>query len=148
MPILPKRPGFRAPALLASGAIVSCCLSGVGCGGPTATVVTDPGPAYEGPAIDAEGVDGDWVLLMIAPTPGWNLTIDRVLDRPIIKQVFVTLERPDPTKVHAQVVVPVRNRTAIPSAHPLRVHARVAAFGDSGLDESALPYRVVGQFGP
>ena len=132
-------------------ALLVCVVLGgasAGCAGPTAPILTQPGPEYEGPELIAETADGQWVIVTIAPSGGWTLHLDRVLDRPITKQVFVTLERPDPGVAYAQALVPVRRRTMISSLHPLRVHARVAPFAGAGVDEEALPYRMVEQFRP
>lgn len=96
--------------------------------------------AFQGPAVAQAELGGRHLLLVTAPTPGWRLTIDRTEHMLDETHVFVTMQRPDPGALYAQVMVEQRLLTDVAVSRPMRVYARVIDFGQR---KHLPPYRLV-----
>ena len=83
---------------------------------------------YAGPAISVDSSRRVHHLVMEAPTPGWQLTIDRTVEHEGIQRVFATARRPNPINIYAQVIVTQQVATVIPSTQPLEAFVRVLDF--------------------
>jgi hypothetical protein len=82
--------------------------------------------AYRGPYIDAEPVGGAYQLTCYAPSAGWGFEVDREVFIPAtLREVYVTVRRPDPNQMHAQMIVEHVARTDLNTLGPLFVYARV-----------------------
>jgi len=82
--------------------------------------------AYRGPFIDAKPTGGVYRLTCYAPTAGWGFEIDREVFIPATsREVYVTVRRPAPNLIHAQMIVEHMLPTKLNSLGPLFVYARV-----------------------
>ncbi|MBX3364950.1 MAG: hypothetical protein KF866_09310 [Phycisphaeraceae bacterium] len=88
----------------------------------------NPGGVYAGPSVSIDGSRRVHHLIMQAPTPGWQIAIDRTVEHEGRQRVFATIRRPNPMNVYAQVVVPQQVATSIPSTQPLEAFVRVLDF--------------------
>jgi hypothetical protein len=70
------------------------------------------------------------VLVLEAPSGGYTLTIDRVLERSKSWDVFATIRTPDPRFLYTQSVVQLRALTPLASTERLRICARTLAPDD------------------
>jgi hypothetical protein len=86
---------------------------------------------YDGPplVLDREGRTA--MVILSAPTPGWLVGVDRVVEGFKRRDVFLSIERPNPKFTYAQVIVEQRVMTNVTSEVTLRLFARV-------LDSAAL----------
>ncbi len=100
------------------------------------TVLEDA--AFSGPPVAQSVAEGRHLLVVESPTPGWKVTIDRTDPRLDEDLVFMTIQRPDPGALYAQVVVEQRMLTDVPETRPIRVYARVIDFAQR---KNLPPYR-------
>ncbi len=115
-----------------------------GCGGGApAPRITDG--AYEGPPLSIDQTGRTAVVVMEAPTPGWSVTVDRSSEARDHWQAFVTIRRPNPAYMYAQMIVKQNLLTTVESRRPLRVYARVLEFADQATDGE---YREAVRAGP
>lgn len=103
-----------------------------GCGGSSTPRITDG--AYDGPPLSIDQSGRAAVVFMEAPTPAWGLTLDRTSQARDHWQAFVTVRRPNPAYMYAQVIVRQNLLTTVESRQPLRVYARVLEFDDKSTD--------------
>jgi len=96
----------------------------IGCKGTPAAPDTS-GIAYAGPPVTVQSVVGAHVVTVQSPTPGWNVMMDRVVEAHGRREVFVSLRRPNPGLVYAQVVVEQNLATFVPDSEAVRVFARL-----------------------
>lgn len=75
-------------------------------------------------------------LVFQCPTPGWQARFDQALADVGTTRVFVTMTRPSPLFVYAQVVTRQEVGTPVPAGSPVEVFVRLA---DSDQKESDLP---------
>ncbi|MCL4221478.1 MAG: hypothetical protein KJZ65_08905 [Phycisphaerales bacterium] len=118
-------------------AVVMCAI-GLALGGcwSSPTVLDDA--AFTGPPVTQSVAEGRHLLIVQSPTPGWKVTIDRTDPRLDEDLVFMTLERPDPGALYAQVVTEQRVLTNVVQTRPIRVYARVVEFAQR---KNFPPYR-------
>ncbi len=90
--------------------------------------------AYQGPAISIDSSGSEHVIVVQAPTAGWDIRLDRLLDGPGYTEVFVTLRMPNPLFVNAQVMVTHRLASNVATTVNCRVLARVKAHDDEDPD--------------
>ena len=132
----------RGTALLAACALGAGVLGLGGCGSSGAVLTQD---AYAGPPLEVTERGKFYMLRFQAPSAGWRVTLDEV--RPSLDNatLLVTAREPDPSYMHAQVVVTQDVLTTVETSTPIVVHARVTPF----VSKSKSPtYPLVGQFGP
>lgn len=92
---------------------------------------------YDGPPLALESAGPSHVLVLEAPSGGYTLTIDRVLERSKSFDLFATIRTPDPRFVHTQAVVTLRALAPLASTERVRVCARVLPAGSE--DDPAYP---------
>ncbi len=111
--------GVNMAARVTMGVVAGLLLAAAaGCGGHKI--------AYHGPFIDARPASGVYRLTCYAPSAGWGFQIDREVFIPAtLREVYVTLRRPDPNVEHAQMIVEHVRPTTLNSFGPLFVYARV-----------------------
>ncbi len=110
----------------------AACLLG-GCASP----VRPPertSDAYQGPTISVDSAGTEHIIVVQAPTGGWDIRLDRLLDGPGYTEAFVTLRKPNPLFVNAQVVVTHRLASKIGTTVPCRILARVKDYDDEDPD--------------
>lgn len=80
---------------------------------------------YAGPPLSLESKGPSHLVVLEAPTGGYSLTIDRVLERAGFHDVFVTVRTPDARFVHTQAMTRLRALSPLATTVPVRVCARV-----------------------
>ncbi len=119
-------------AILAGASFIS-----IGCASAPPPPVVDLLP-YRGPPV-VMGFKGNIHLAIIsAPTPGWVPGLDRVMDGPGARDVFISMREPNPAFLRAQVTVDQNIATSVPLAESVRVHVRTLRW-DEEVDEDT-PY--------
>jgi hypothetical protein len=129
------RKTFSASAtavLLAAGLLI-------GCASPTPAFDV-ASEAYVGPSLRIEPTDVGNVLVMVAPTPGWQITLDAVRENVGRQDVFVTIRRPSALFNYPERSVEQRLATMVTTTTPLATYVRVLPFDAPRNDES--PYRL------
>jgi len=107
-------------------ALVILCLSLAACWGGGSAISPN---AYAGPRMQIRPLEGRHLLVVDAPNPGWLVTVDRTERRLDDTQIFVSLRRPDPGMVYAQVMVEQKVLTTVPETRDIVVYARTLDFG-------------------
>jgi hypothetical protein len=79
---------------------------------------------YVGPPLAFDESGATTVLVMTAPTPGWQMSLDRVDEKFRSREVFVTLRKPFPGYAYAQVEVLQRLATTAPREQALVLFVR------------------------
>lgn len=110
-------------------------LSAFGCASRHVPSVGDH--RYEGPPLTLESTGPAHVLVLAAPSGGYALTIDRVLERSKSYDLFATVRTPDPRFVHTQAAVTLRALSPLASTERIRVCARVLPAGSE--EDPAYP---------
>lgn len=129
----PATPRPTAARHVWRAAIIACTALGVssvlmiGCAGLSAapTVATAP---YGGPPVTVVARRGTYVALVQAPSAGWKVRLDAVLEENNHRRAFVTLQQPNPAFVYTQALVEQQVATAVPDSQNLRVYVRVVPF--------------------
>lgn len=116
---------------ITSGALLIAFAAGCGGGAPTPRIADG---AYDGPPLSIDQSGRTAVVIMEAPTPGWSVTVDRSSEARDHWQAFVTVRRPNPAYMYAQMIVRQNLLTTVESRRPLRVYARVLEFTDEAID--------------
>jgi hypothetical protein len=94
---------------------------------------------FEWPPLTLDAsADGQEVVLQ-APDPGWTMELDEVAVLPAGHRAYITIWRPEPGQMFAQVITERRADTGVQSDSALEVVARLRTPGDA--DEP--PYLVV-----
>lgn len=117
--------------LLAAGLLIGCASST-----PAFDVASE---AYDGPSLRIEPTDVGNVIVMVAPTPGWQITLDAVRENVGKQDVFVTIRRPSALFNYPERSVEQRLATMVTTTTPLATYVRVLPFDTPPDDE--LPYR-------
>lgn len=94
--------------------------------------------AYTGPAVAVDSNGPQHIVVVSAPSAGWQVALDQVKPAVDATEVFVTLTRPNPAYMHAQQIVEQRLASTVQKRDPIRVLARIVDFGAS---PTAAPYR-------
>lgn len=103
------------------------------------------------PEIRVDSAAADHRVVLVAPSGGWQLTMDQIRKRFGRFDVYVTLTRPDPTFAHTQAIVEQLAGTAVERTSPIRVYARTVDFKPpiatrSDTSRRLGPYTLVGDF--
>ncbi len=117
--------------LLAAGLLIGCASST-----PAFDVESE---AYDGPSLRIEPTDVGNVVVMTAPTPGWQITLDAVRENVGKQDVFVTIRRPSALFNYPERRVEQRLATMVTTTTPLATYVRVLPFDAPPNDER--PYR-------
>jgi hypothetical protein len=132
-PFSPKvRPSIRGAARTLALAALACTLTACG---PSRFVPSKSDAAWNGPEIWLESTP-QWTVVAKAPTGGWTVTLDQLMEQRGRTEVFVTLKRPNPTflvtaaEVEQRVITPHKNNI------PVWVYARIQNFKGEPKDGS------------
>lgn len=107
-------------------------LLAVGCGSSPGPVAA-PG-AWTGPSVQVATRTREHVAVVNAPSAGWQVTLEQVREVYKGRRVFITIRKPDPTQMHAQMIVELQVGTTVPVWENVEVWARQVAF-DAGEEE-------------
>lgn len=105
-------------------ALAACSL--VGCG-PSRFVPSKSETAWTGPEVWIESTP-QWTVVAKAPTGGWTVTLDQLMEQRGRTEVFVTLKRPNPTFLVTAAEVEQRVITPLKTNVPIWVYARIQNF--------------------
>lgn len=86
---------------------------------------------------------GHHVIVLTAPTPGYQPVLTRTMAAVHCTNVFITARQPNPTLMHAQRLTEHRIFTGVRSTQPIRVYLRVVPFDAKPDDGTA--YALVGE---
>lgn len=114
-------PCLRRSTMFAAAFLATLC--------STACVSREPPPEaidarYEGPKLTLDSSGPQHTLKMDAPTAGWQVVVDRVVERHRVQDVFLTIRRPDPRFHFKQVPVTQIVAVPVPSSQTVRISAR------------------------
>lgn len=87
--------------------------------------------AFAGPGVSVDSSADEHLIIVAAPTAGWDVRLDRLLDGPGYTEAFITLREPNPLFVNAQVIAEHRIVSGVPSTTNCRVLARIKAHDDA-----------------
>ena len=114
---------------------------GAGCDrGKVINVSTDP---YQGPPLSVQTRSGQHVVVLTAPTSGWQFTLDATRQIYQRTNVFVTLVRPNPAWIFTEAQVEQEAATAVDPAQSIQVYARVLPYGTEPGTQSYKPALLV-----
>ncbi len=109
----------------------------IGCASSPPPPEIDPLP-YQGPPVVMGSKNDLHVAIITAPTPGWVPSLDRMMDGPGAREVFISMREPNPAFLRAQVTVDQHIATAVPMREAVRVHVRTLRWDDEDIQD--LPY--------
>lgn len=93
---------------------------------------------YAGPDIRLEPGTRDHVVVVTAPSPGWDVSFDHSQLGPEGHELFVSLRKPDPRFLYTQQIVEQRVVSDVEQSEPAAVFARTLEARERRSDE---PYR-------
>lgn len=135
----------RAPHRWRIFGALALLLVQIGCAASnSAPEITDS--PYSGPQIHLDRESDFAHVLFHAPTPGWRVGVDRVDESFKRRDIFVTIQPPDPAYMTAQVIVEQRVATVVDRTVTARLFARVVAASPAQPDDRA--YSLVESSGP
>lgn len=92
---------------------------------------------YAGPNVEIEQAGSFHVLKFTAPTAGWNMRVDRVVEGYGFQGVYATVARPNPAFSYAQQMVDQWVATSVRMSEPVKVFVRTVDFkGESATGEA------------
>ncbi|MCC6662068.1 MAG: hypothetical protein IT437_14425 [Phycisphaerales bacterium] len=109
-----------------------------GCGSRPGPVV-EQADAYRGPSVSIDSTGPLHVIILTAPTAGWEVSFDQARQALGDTEVYVTARSPNPAYMYAQSQVAQRVGTSVDSKRPVRALVRVVPYGLAAKD---FPYRV------
>lgn len=86
--------------------------------------ITTRDTPYTGPQATIDSTGPTHAVIIQAPTPGYTVSLDALRDRLHGREALITIRRPDPRFIVAQVIVTQRIGTDVPVATPLDVYIR------------------------
>lgn len=95
-----------------------------GCGSTTPTVSDTP---YRGPTVSLGADGGIHEVRLEAPTGGWSLIVDQVVQRRGGYDIYATVRRPDGRYLHSQALVTHRATTTLAVQTPVQLCVRELA---------------------
>jgi len=87
-------------------------------------------PVDQVPPIRIDALDGNHMLVMQSPNPGWSISIDKHERIAEGEQILITVRRPDPAFMYTQNIVEKRVLTEISGSTNIVLFARVLEFGE------------------
>lgn len=128
-------------ALALPGAAVGAPSLLIGCAGSVSPPEIRPEP-FTSPQVGVDSSGGEQVVLIRAPEPGWMPKLDVVLDGYHCREAYITLRRPNPAMLRAQMMVDQRIATGVGAGTAIKVYVRAVSFdgkaeGAYGLAASA-----------
>jgi len=138
MPSLRRRFGWWS-ILVRAGAAASPALPLIGCASSAPPPPTTETP-FEGPAVTIDSSGPEHVAVVEAPTPGWQVTVARVMPAYGHRAAYLQMRRPYPGAMYAQVIVTQRVALGVASTEPVRVYARAMNFEDARSSEAPFAF--------
>ncbi|MCE7972974.1 MAG: hypothetical protein DYG92_01425 [Leptolyngbya sp. PLA1] len=89
---------------------------------------------------------GHHVVVLTAPTPGFQPSLTRTMAAVHRTNVFITVREPNPTLMHAQRLTEHRVFTGVRTSQAISVYVRLVPFDAKPDDETA--YALVGEAAP
>jgi len=141
------RQSMRFRLCQATGALFAACvlLVHIGCAARNSVPQTTSG-SYVGPPLSLVRENGATFVLFEAPTPGWAISLDQVVDAFKRRDAFVTIRLPNPEYTYAQVVVEQRVATTMPQDQTARLFVRFLKHDAKATTDD--PYRLVHSLEP
>jgi hypothetical protein len=144
MPLHPRaRPLRSKPSVLVGCVLASTAvflLAETGCATHSRQAARDE-DAYAGPALSVDSRGPQHVVVITAPSAGWEITFDRAKPSLGFTEVYITARKPNPAYMHAQATVEQRLGSAVDAKTPIRVLVRVVDYTSTA---DAAPYRQAG----
>lgn len=103
---------------------------------------TIAGGRYTGPEMRLEDGARDQVVVVDAPSPGWDVAYDHSRVGPGYSELFVTMRRPDPRFFYPQVMVQQHIATDVANGTDAKVYARTLGATERRSD---APYRLAAE---
>jgi len=119
----------RAQGFLTAVVLGATLLHG-GCSSDSSLPELSPEP-YSGPAMSLEMTGGNYLVVLNAPTPGYSMLIDRIEQERGYREIFVTVRKPNPQFVYAQMMVSQRASTQVGTKESVKVYVRFLDHLDS-----------------
>lgn len=105
----------------------------------------DPDAPFHGPPITTAVRAGNHTIAVDLPSAGWQVLGDEVLRHHRDNKVFLTLVRPDPELMHAQVVTRFDVTPGVRADEPVAIYMRVVDFA---ADPDTTPFRLAQTIAP
>jgi hypothetical protein len=109
--------------MIAAAVTVGALTAQIGCRSHAALPETTADP-YAGPPLALDTSQAEYTVVVQAPSPGWQVSLDRVAEQYRHHAVFVSLRRPNPGYLYPQVIVDQRIATNVATTGPVKVYAR------------------------
>lgn len=114
-------------------------------GAMTGCAYTVPPPevveqVYAGPNVEIEQAGSFHVLKFTAPTAGWSMRVDRVVEGYGFQGVYATVTKPNPAFSYAQQLVDQWVATSVRMSEPVKVYVRVMDFKGESVTGEAYSY--------
>jgi len=106
---------------------LGCLTLSIGCASQPTFPIAEHQP-YAGPPVSVDSSGDEHVVVITAPTGGWQARYDGQARRFKGQRVFVTLLTPDPTQSHTQALVKHHVATPVDAQTPIDVYVRVLEF--------------------
>lgn len=117
----------------------------IGCAARNSVPQTTSGE-YVGPPLALIREDNTTHILFTAPSPGWSVALDQIVEAFKRRDAYVTIRLPNPEYAYAQVVVEQRVATTIPTDLAARLFVRFLKHDAIATYED--PYRLVHSLEP
>jgi hypothetical protein len=95
---------------------------------------------WTGPSVELREMQGERIVVFTASSGGWAARFDRARPAHNETHVFVTLTRPDPSRMVTQALTEHAVKTSVDAGEPLTVYARI---DDRDEATPTSPYRPV-----
>lgn len=95
---------------------------------------------FDGPSVTIDSSGQEHIALVEAPTPGWQITVARVMPAYGHRAAYLLMRRPYPGAMYTQVVVTQRIALGVASTEPVRVYARAVNFEDARSSEAPFAF--------
>ena len=141
-----RRGNVKTGVLARAGAVLAIVVAGgVGVKGLQGCAYTVPPPevveqSYTGPNVEIEHAGSFHVLKFTAPTAGWSMRVDRVVEGYGFQGVYATVSKPNPAFSYAQQVVDQWVATSVRMSEPVKVFVRTVDFKGESVTGEAYSY--------
>ncbi len=124
---------------------VSPALPLIGCASSAPAPVANDAP-FSGPAITIDASGAEYIAVVQAPTPGWEITLTQAVPGYHYRASFITLRRPYPGAMYSQMIVEQHVSLGVPTRDTIRLYAREVDFEEPR--QSEAPFMFVAQASP
>lgn len=106
--------------------LLALCLLLTACG--SSLPITTRETPYAGPELTIDSTGPSHAIVIQAPTPGYTVSLDAIRDRLNGREALISIRRPDPRFMVAQMIVTQRIGTDVSITTPLDVFVRQLPF--------------------